>query len=169
MKKKAMALMLILVFLLALLVFSGASASKPQSTNDWIWSVTNTVSQINGGCCEDQIVVVEGTIGNVTDPSWNYYNFSDGTGTITLDFEDEIPTVAIIQGTTVRIIGKAEENNGGLKIDVYGEQTLGTVSATANATVAQVESDNLKDQEVAVLGKYGDKLDNPGYWGVGLR
>ena len=44
-------------------------------------------------------VVVEGQIGNkivgggIPD-SWNYYEFSDGTGTIPLDFEDEVPAAA---------------------------------------------------------------------------
>ena len=38
--------------------------STPQSSSDdWVWDVTNTVGQIDGGCCDEQVVVVEGQNG----------------------------------------------------------------------------------------------------------
>ena len=87
---------------------------------------------------------------------WMEYDFTDGTGTALLDFEDEIPTNVIPLNTTVRIIGDVVENNGRRKIDVDGLQTLGASPARANATAAQVNAGGLVDQEVSLKGQIKD-------------
>ena len=77
------------------------------------------------------------------------------------DFEDEIPANAIPLNQTVRIIGKVYYNNY-RKIDVFGLQTLGNVSATASHTVSQIEANCCEDIEVAVEAQFGANQDQ--YW-----
>ena len=140
----------------------------PPPPNLWVWDTTNTVAQLLAACCDDQVVVVEGQIGTLTDPVWMEYNFSDGSGTITLDFEDEIPTAAIPQNTLVRIIGDVEEdqNRSLRKIDVYGLQTLGTLPVSPNRTVAEINTGSFADQEVAVKGQFGNQDTSYPFWNV---
>ena len=135
------------------------------SPTGWLWGPVTTVSQLLSGCCHEQVVVVQGQIGNQTDVPWNEWSFSDGTGTFTLDFEDEIPKVAIPRDTTVQIIGRVETNQRGIeKIDVYGLQTKGNVSATADTTVQQVESGSKDGQFIAVEGQFGTQDYGPWMW-----
>lgn len=144
----------------ALVVPQPTPTATAQPPSGWVWDVTNTVSQINGRCCDDDVVVVEGQIGNkitgggVPD-SWNYYEFSDGTGTIPLDFEDEVPASAIPQNATVRVLGEPGENNNIHKIEVDALQILGTVSVQTNATAAGINSGSFEDVDVALIGRFG--------------
>ncbi len=133
----------------------------------WVWNTSHTVTQINGGCCDQQVVVVEGVVGakDNTNPDWNEYNFSDDSGSIMLDFEDQIPAAAIPQDGTVRVIGKAENNNY-RKIDVYGIQTLGNVSAQPNRTVAEISGGCCEGQDVAVKGTLGALDENYPGWNI---
>ena len=158
--------------ILSLLLLAGIASIVVAQSNfpaeaavDWFWGPTTSIANIKNGCCDEAVVVVEGWITTQTDPNWNEFDFFDiGGQKITLDFEDEIPALAIVGGPTIRIIGKVNNNQGNYKIDVYGEETLGGVNATPNTTVAQVNSGNMKDQEVVLQGKFGDKLPNPQGW-----
>jgi uncharacterized protein YdeI (BOF family) len=135
--------------------------------DDWVWEKTNTIAQIKNRCCDDQVVVVEGKIGNkivgggIPD-SWNYYEFSDGTGMIPLDFDDELPASAIPQNVTVRILGEPGENNNIHKIQVDALQTLGSVSVQTNATAAGINGGGFENNPVALIGRFG-KLTNEWY------
>jgi uncharacterized protein YdeI (BOF family) len=143
------------------------ATSQPPS--DWVWEVTNTVSQINGRCCDDEVVIVEGEIGDkITGDgipaSWNYYEFSDGTGTIPLDFEDEVPAAAIPQNVTVRVLGEPGENNNIHKIEVDALQTLGGMSVGTNATAVGINSGSFEEQEVALIGRFGKLTEEWYLW-----
>ena len=79
-----------------------------------------TVAQINAGDRDEQEVAVKGQIGakdNSFPPEWNYYGFSDGTGTIPVDLVDELTADRIPQNRTLLIYGKAENRSGDREID----------------------------------------------------
>ena len=141
----------------------------PEPPSGWVWEKTNTVAQINSRCCDSQVVVVEGKIGNkivgggIID-SWNYYEFGDGTSTIPLDFEDEVPAAAIPQNVTVRVLGEPGENNNIHKIEVDALQTLGSVSVGTNATAVEINSGKFEDAEVALIGKFGKLTEEWYLW-----
>jgi uncharacterized protein YdeI (BOF family) len=159
--KRAIAVTLAVLFFLSALTVLVLVPQKSLA-NDWFWQTNATVLQIQNECCNDNVVVVEGEIGDQTNPTFNEYDFSDGTGTITLDFEDEIPAAAIPQNTTVRIIGKVDDQNP--IIDVYGLQTQGTVDVQPNATAAGINAGNFEDQDVIIEGQIGDRESTePGY------
>lgn len=141
------------VSIVALSLTYSHSASA-QSDAGWVWAVSHTARDITEGCCEDDIVVIEGQIGEETIGNWNYYRFVDDSGSLTIDFEDEVPDAAIPAGVTVRIIGKAENNNG-LKVDVYGLQVLEPSNVQPTHTVAEIASNCCKDDDVIVEGVIG--------------
>ena len=149
------------VYLPVILAPGGAKPPTPEPPpSDWVWEKTNTVAEVNGRCCDDQVVVVEGKVGDkIVDgsipASYNYYEFSDSTGTMTLDFEDEIPASAIPQNVTVRVLGEPGENNNVHKFEVDALQTLGAVSVQTNATAVGINSGSFEDQNVVLIGRFG--------------
>ena len=68
---------------LAVALFFGIGPTIAQG--QWVWGPPVTpLSQIVGGCCDGQVVVVEGQVTGPADSlpeSWKIYNFTDGTHT----------------------------------------------------------------------------------------
>ena len=87
----------------------GATSATPSAT----------VAQINAGTFDGQDVVVKGLIGDQDPgfPGWNYYNFSDGTGTVLVDLADELTSDQIPQNQTLLLFGKVEDKSGQREID----------------------------------------------------
>jgi uncharacterized protein YdeI (BOF family) len=135
--------------------------TAPPPANGWVWGPPVTpVSQILAGGHDEQIVVVEGQIAELISfypPGYKNFWFNDGSGRIEADFEDYVPLAAIPLNKTVRIIGDVNENNGQRKIDVDGLQTLGSVAAQPDATVAKIKAGDYPDETaIAVKGEFGN-------------
>jgi uncharacterized protein YdeI (BOF family) len=87
--------------------------------------------------------------------------FSDGSDSNPLDFDDDIQAAAIPQNVIVRILGEAGENNNIHKFQVDGLQTLGSVSVPVTATAAGVNAGNFGNQQVWLRGQFGDLVHEP--------
>lgn len=150
-----------IVVLLATGLFAMVSYGSPEAPEyDWFWGPVISVREVFSGRYDDHIVVMEGQITTEIDQWWKIYNFVDSTGTISVNFQDSVPAEAIIRNTTVRVIGEAD--NGEVK--VQGLQTLMGFAAQPSATVAQINSGNLDEQDVSVKGKLGNLTDQ--WWRV---
>ncbi|MCB0060081.1 MAG: NirD/YgiW/YdeI family stress tolerance protein, partial [Caldilineaceae bacterium] len=154
----------LIVALVALAIAAPLAMSASQQTapvrapDDWFWGPTITVAQAFSGQFDDQIVVVEGQVGNQVDPiPWNIFLFSDNTATIRANFEDNVPGAAIPRNSTVRLIGEIDQG----ELDVEGLQTMGTVPVQPDATAAQINNGWYDGQNVIAQGMIGDLVYEP--------
>ena len=129
----------------------------------WVWDPVTPISQIENGCCDGQVVVVEGRVTEEAGypESWKIYEFTDGRDTTLVNFEDNLPDSAIIRNTTVRIMGVVDQGDWFTDINVSGVQTLGTLPVQVTATAAQVNSGSLDDRYVVLEGRVGNQLREP--------
>lgn len=114
-----------MVLLLAIVVpvaFSQSShsalSSSPARPSEWFWGPTITVAQAFSGQFDDQVVVVEGQVGEQVDPiAWNIFLFSDSTGMTPADLENGLTTAQVPRDRMTMIYGKVKDDFGEWKID----------------------------------------------------
>jgi uncharacterized protein (TIGR00156 family) len=79
-----------------------------------------TVAQIKAQPVNNQSVVLQGQITQkIGDEE---YLFTDGSGMIVLDVDDDVPASAVPLNTPVKVFGKIDVEKGRVEIDVTGIQ-----------------------------------------------
>ena len=91
---------------------TGAAATPPAELP------ITTVADINAAPADDKLVVVQGQI--TQQVAGDKYLFSDGTGMIVLDVDDDLPPNSVPLNQPVLVFGEVEVDDGKVEIDVKG-------------------------------------------------
>lgn len=74
------------------------------------------VAELSGFGMDDRPVILEGNV--IQQLNHEMYKFSDGTGTINVEMDDDMPLPAFNSSTRVRLYGEIDSEFMGNKVDV---------------------------------------------------
>ena len=120
----------------------------------WFYGPATPFSQVLSGSLDERVVVLEGQFTRRSNNAWGDldYEFSDGSRTVVVGFDNETPSQAIPLNSTVRIMGKVKRDNGQREIDIEGLESINNLNLNT-ITVGQANQ-RREDENVVVKGQY---------------